>query len=111
MQNTNNEVVVEINEPCCLLECAFRDGISEEVFEQMSKAFSMPGYTVKYGVNLALGGQDKSILKLYYNNAKEYKSVCTMLESVLHTLQYKHIGWERPIDGKTLKSQVLAEIC
>lgn len=110
---TNNEVLVVINEACCLMECIFRDGVSTQVFEAFNAKYkTKPGYFICYGTNIAQGGEDKSILVVYYNKAVNYRTATADLEILLRSyLGIESILWKRDIDRGTKRSNVLAEVC
>ena len=106
----NNEIVVTINEACHLLECTFRDGISEALFAQISELERIPGYFVDYGVNTHRGGLDKSIAQIKYNKAKGHYSAVKVIENALHALGFKSILWKRDINYGSRKSTVVKEV-
>jgi hypothetical protein len=109
----NNEVLVVINEACCLIECIFRDGVSENIFDTFTRYYgSLPGYSINYGTDVSQGGYDKSNLVVHYNRAKHYSAVVKNLEQLLKDeLRFKHISWKRNIDYGTKQSNVLTEVC
>jgi hypothetical protein len=110
MSIPNNEVVVVINEACNLLECAFRNGVSEDLFTRFTTFYNLPGYFVDYGVNTRRGGLDKSIVEIRYNKAKHPHAAAQMLEDFLHQSHFRFILWKRPIIGSCLKSNILDEV-
>lgn len=112
-ETLNNEVLVVINEACCLMECIFRDGVSKNTFNTFDRYYgTLPGYSIGYGTNLVQGGEDKSNLVVRYNRAKHYSAAASNLEQLLKSeLGFKHILWKRDIDYGTKKSSVLAEVC
>lgn len=112
-KTANNEVLVVINETCCLMECIFRDGVSEMCFDAFNRYYgSLPGYSINYGIDRVQGGYDKSNLVVHYNRAKHYSAVANNLEQLLRSeLGIKYILWKRDIDHGTKKSNVLAEVC
>jgi hypothetical protein len=110
MSIPNNEVVVEINEACNLLECAFRDGVSEDLFARFTTFYNLPGYSVDYGVNTRRGGLDKSIVEISYNKAKHPHAAAQMLEDFLQQLHFRFILWKRPIIGGSLNSNKLNNV-
>lgn len=98
----NNEVVIQINDVCKVFECAFRDGISEKLFQQLSEIERNPGWSISYGVNLRKGGLDKSIVDIGYNKAKDAVDATKNLESLLKDiLGFRTILWKRNIDYGT----------
>jgi hypothetical protein len=95
----NNQVVVEINETRQFFECAFRDGISEQLFERLSELCRVPGWSVDYGVDTRKGDLDKSVAQIYYNKSKEAQDAAKSLETSLRdVLGFREILWKRDID-------------
>jgi len=110
----SNEVLVVINEACSLMECVFRDGVSEHILNWFNAQYRhKPGHSVTYGINMAQGGEDKSVLVVHDNRALDYRTAATELEILLSYsyLGFKNILWKRDIPYGTKKSNVLAEVC
>lgn len=108
--NMNNEVVVQINDICHSFECAFCDGVSQQLFERLLELNRLPGWDIDYGVNTHRGGLDKSVVEIRHNKTKETQDAATVVEDTLHQLNFQFILWKRDIIGGTLKSNVLAEV-
>ena len=99
-----------INDACRLFECAFRDGVSEQLFERLSELRRVPGWDVDHGVNTHRGGLNKSVVQIYHNKAKETQDAALVVEDSLKLLGFRFILWKRDVIGGELKSNVYAEV-
>ena len=50
------QVVIQINDSCNQLECAFRDSVDELMLKKISTHYSRPGFNVDHGTNMVRGG-------------------------------------------------------
>ena len=109
--NVNNQVVIEISDACQSFECAFRDGVSEKLFNDLSDFNRVPGWSIEYGVNRHQGGLDKSVVEIHHNRAKKTKDAAEYLETSLRdVLLFREILWKRAISGGSLEGNHVSDV-
>ena len=93
------------------LECAFRDGVSEALFDQLSELNRIPGYSVDHGTDkFSKDGFDKSVVFIRYNKAKRAEEAAEIIKEALSGLGYRFLLWKRLVNRACIQSTVLAEI-
>lgn len=108
--NASNQIVIQISDACQSFQCAFRDGVSEKLFSDLSELNQVPGWSVKYGSNKEKGGLDKRIVMVYHNKAKKTKDAAEYLETSLRDILLFRILWKRAIDYCTLEGSHVSDV-
>ena len=112
--SASNQIVIEISDARKSFECAFRDGVSEKLFSDLSVLNQIPGWSVKYGFNGEKGCLDKSFVVIHHNKAKktkDAKDAAEFLETSLRDiLLFREILWRRPINYCTLVGSYVSDV-
>ena len=109
--NASNQIVIQISDARQSFECAFRDGVSEKLFSDLSGLNQVSGWSVKYGFNGGEGCLDKSIVVIHHNKAKKTKDAAESLETSLRDiLLFREILWRRGIDYCTLEGSHVSNV-
>ena len=103
--SVNNQVVIKISDTCQSFKCAFRDGVSEKLFNNLSDFNRVPGWSIEYGVI------DKSVVEIHHNRAKKTKDAAEYLETSLRdVLLFREILWKRAINGGSLEGSHVSDV-
>lgn len=111
-------VTVNINENLPLIKIFSSSTVSEMCFRRLANHCKRIGYITNYGANLTRGGFDKCIIQILYSeisincDTKKLNTyeVAKSVELLLNDLNFTIVAWERGMNYRTLKSNVLEAV-